>query len=318
MGRELSGLAPADGALQWSLKLPFSPEILEGDDRVLLAASGAARQEPYAAAIDPATGALRWARSLDEPACFNVSQGIKGVVVRRNGAATHLGIYMLALSGAHGWRGAEVVLAEAGGAVREVRPLPLATWRRDCTVIAKDWVAVLGSDAQTCVLGRDGRPDPAPGWRRPWSPGVQGNYHGYYRMFMTDSGPYYRSGGELYFWDLAAGKEVLYKLPDVGWGNYRVVDLREQGAELMLLSVVRNRVVHRSQRHLQGPIRASQMFADTFERATGRHLKRFEFAGVSDDETGHYRYNPVSKILPGAVVVSDATRLRVYTSGSRH
>ena len=259
-GTLLTALDAASGVTRWSLRLPFQPQVVGGNGRVLFA--GELSQNAKAAAINPASGSIHWYRWFGEEA--RLGGGPLGWISMRHDPANPPALILYwkkALFGKEGWRPGEMVVDAVSGTIQEMRPflpdepgwpahivfgdstrtyirsrpLPLQTYQAD---FRRDAISFAGNKAAARFLLSEKGTDLAPGWQRTVDLPLERSYPGALGLYATASGGYVKRLQQIFFFDAAAKSEIAYTLPIApGMRHARtVLALREIGDALTVIS----------------------------------------------------------------------------------
>lgn len=303
-GSNVAAFSCADGKPAWSTDLPFSPEMLDGDDKTLFTATGSGA-EAWAAMIEPAGGRVLWSRDLTRE---GFTTALHSPFFRRQGdGAPSVGM-LLTKPQDKDVQYCEMLLDNRSGAVAKVTPLPCTEPFLPSLVAAgQDWIFFQDKGAILHVLRRGGSgPDWGEKINMQWA---NPNTHQVYSMA---EGPIYRDRGLLRHFIVAANRGVTYLPGDKPWGVQTVLDFRRQGNTFVIVSSIRIEILHRSLkwREIRKP---SQMWLDVYETDSGKLLFHQVLGGVSDWDTSWYKFQPSGGAVDNAVIGADSTTVRVFT-----
>jgi hypothetical protein len=233
-GDELTGVDKETGAVRWRRTLPFAPDLVVGDDRMLLA--GRSSPEAPVMALSPETGGVLWVRWFGQEPRFAGDRLRWMALAGEPGAPPVLRLYWGgALFAREGRRPAEALADPATGAIRDVRLfLPQESeWPHAMTLgeeartrlaaeganpwpsrgpFRPDAFAYVGKELFARFALREGGADLAPGW----NPKVEALGEPSRRwggLYVTPAGAYVKRLGQLAFFDAQAQREILFDLP---------------------------------------------------------------------------------------------------------
>jgi hypothetical protein len=226
-------------------------------------------------------------------------------------------------------------------------PAPPAVFAANAAAVA--WYAPKGPLFGMRVAARPGSPLKDPLWNREVVPGTAQRYPGAFGLDATASGLYVKSLGDLFFFDTAKGREVVYQLPDTDnprapgaprhqafnqppphysrlgapakrtktlYGTHILFAFWETGDTLATVCGWRGELEYNRYRKDVNfdyvPIQ-TKFYLDLFDRGTGRHLARQELTGPVCTPFHHTGRDPNSAcILNGAVLLTDAAGLHLF------
>ncbi|MCE5278396.1 MAG: PQQ-binding-like beta-propeller repeat protein [Planctomycetaceae bacterium] len=309
-GADVAAVDATSGKVLWSVSLPFWTEHLDAGGAVAVAASAGGAWEPWAAAIDMATGRVLWTRCLGQSIRVG-NQVVQAVAV---GAGGDINIYTSAFFGGTGGAVPAQVVLGAGGTLKEIRRiLPQEkAWPRHMNLFGG---AICYVDAAaTAREGTLAEQKPLSPWQRSLETS---------RFYKTPvdlliktapGGSFATCMEKVYAFERSSGKETLYELPagPIRW-NCVVVEAAHCSDVTAVASFLHGRYLRKNDRSPEDRwAMFSQskpaLFIDLFDRASGRHLGRQELPGVTfDEETTQV------KILNRMIVVADARSVQVFT-----
>ncbi|MCE5328460.1 MAG: PQQ-like beta-propeller repeat protein [Planctomycetaceae bacterium] len=310
-GSDVTAIDAAGGKVLWSATLPFWAEHLDVGGAVAAAASAGGEWEPWAAAIDMASGRLLWTCCLGRSIRVG-NQSIKSIAV---GAGGEVNVYASALfSGEGGAVPAQIVFDAAGGMkdIRRILPKEKA-WPRHYDLADQTICYVAATSTAREAALADQRP--LSPWQRPLETSR------FYKtpvdlLIKTSPGGSFATCMEkVYAFDRAAGRETLYELPagPTAW-NCVVVEAAHCGDVTAVASFLHGRYLRKNDRTPETrwamfSTSKPALYIDLFDRASGRHLARQELPGVTfEEETAQV------KILNRMIVVADAQSVQVFAA----
>lgn len=259
-GRDLTTLDATSGALSWMYRLPFDATIVAGDDRVIVVSDLTA--DGKVAALDAKTGALLWYRWFGKEMRFAGNQ--PGWISMRATPAdppTVLLHWKSALFGKEGPRPAEAEIDALTGNIREVRPFlgdepgwpariffgdSARTYTRKQPFffpshrlgLRRDEVALLSKENRIRFFPYGPGAELASGWKHKLDMQQEGKYNGALGLGATPAGSYVKQLQQLFCFDDASGKEIVYESPsaDTERTVWRTFDWREFGDKLVVVS----------------------------------------------------------------------------------
>jgi outer membrane protein assembly factor BamB len=256
-GRKLTALDAMDGALRWSLTLPFDPQVVGGDERAVFA--GDLTLQGRIAAVDPETGRILWLRWFGEEPRFG--KGPLGWIAmdRDPAGASALKLYWkAALFGKEGWRQAVADVDALSGTIQDVQPFmpdepqwPAYMFFGDSRTYVRNQrflygasragfhreaVACIGRDSQVRFFSLGQASDLAPGWKRSVGPEVERRV-GALGFYTTSAGVYLKQLERLFAFEAATGREVVYDLSSATTTTARIImNVQETGDALTVIS----------------------------------------------------------------------------------
>lgn len=310
--RDVSILSAADGVHRCSVRLPFSPGTLGGDQNLVYAVS-ATNEPSFAAVIDIASGKLLWAKSLSEgPGTIG---SIRGTILRheKDGSVT-LRLYSPEIRSDKQAHPGEVVLDARSGQVKETKRFLAGNngWPSD-VAFDEDAIRYIGSDGHARVIPFEGVPDPSVAWERTFAPVGKGQSGAAFGIHAAAAGLYVRRPGQLVFLDSASPKDTVYELPrDSKVPDPVVLDFREIGSSLVVVSGDGSESASRGGDRQQPDAKQCGMSIHFFDRATGKHSNRQQLPGTRYCEFNSVGYDSQGKVFDDAIVVSAPDGVRVF------
>ncbi|MCY2930998.1 MAG: PQQ-binding-like beta-propeller repeat protein, partial [Planctomycetota bacterium] len=264
VGTELLAVDKETGALRWRRTLPFAPDLIAGDDRVILA--GRSSDAAPVMAVSPETGAVVWYRWFGQEPRFT-GRRLRWISLTGEAAAPVVRLYWgAALFGREGARPAEVLVDSASGTIRDVHlflpaepiwPSRISfgddTRTRTAVDMAIPWpyrgpfrpdaVAYIGRELVGRFALRETGAVLAGGCTPPAESSVEATRR-WAGLLATPAGCYVKRLGQLAFFDTQANREVLFNLPRTADRRmpFAIGDFREEaGEKLSVVSVAPGR-----------------------------------------------------------------------------
>ncbi|MCE5328478.1 MAG: PQQ-binding-like beta-propeller repeat protein [Planctomycetaceae bacterium] len=323
-GHDLTALDLADGTLRWSVKLPFCPYQIDGDDSFVAAATCPWRLgnswEPYAAAVDGGTGKVLWSRPFSDPMRFRPRQGLLGMRFERGAdARAQLHLFLTAAFGGDGgaWQVADVAVDATSGGVRQISPLldDLVNWP-DCSAFGPAGVCYINGALRAKYRPAVGDPGVTGAWRRGADPRITEIYPWCMGVRSKADGAYLRFYGQLFRFDPATRKEIIYNLPPGPEQTLQgIYDFRVVGSKMVVVSGLKGKYLHRRERQdidVKWARIEPRMHVDVFDAVTAVHLSRRELTGAACSQSYRQDCDAQAVILDNAVVVADSAGVHVY------